>query len=387
MSFRRFIFWSHLAVGLATGLVIFVLALTGVALTYETQIRGWFGPSVGPTVEYAEMLPADDIMTIAAPVFSGQMATLDFYRDATEPVAVKAGRHEAQLIDPYSGALLTPEDAPVDGFFTVMEDLHKHLAAGYGSVGQDIVKAGNLAFLFILISGLYLWLPRRWKWPFLKQRMVFTKMPTAKARDFNWHHVLAFWTIIPLLAIVGSGAVLSYQWASELVFNAAGLEAPQGRGSGKGMWARNSGGGASNLPASQLVSYQTLLEDARQVEDGWRTISFVIPTSDTARTVDVVIDTGNGKQINAQQTVTYSRETGEIVSRKGPEEMANPTQTLRRYIRFLHSGEIYGIVGQTIAGLASLATLVLVWTGFALAWRRLISPLFRPHAKASPSSH
>ena len=124
------------------------------------------------------------------------------------------------------------------------------------------------------------------------------------------------------------------------------------------------------------------------MEDGWRTISFVIPTSDTARTVDVVIDTGNGKQISAQQTVTYSpRNRRDRQPQGGQKRWPTRPQTLRRYIRFLHSGEIYGIVGQTIAGLASLATLVLVWTGFALAWRRLISPLFRPHAKASPSSH
>ena len=32
--------------------------------------------------------------------------------------------------------------------------------------------------------------------------------------------------------------------------------------------------------------------------------------------------------------------------------------------------EVYGIVGQTIAGIASVAATVLVWTGLALTWRR-----------------
>ena len=39
-------------------------------------------------------------------------------------------------------------------------------------------------------------------------------------------------------------------------------------------------------------------------------------------------------------------------------------------MRFAHTGEVLGIPGQTIAGVVSAGGAVLVWTGFALAWRR-----------------
>jgi uncharacterized iron-regulated membrane protein len=55
----------------------------------------------------------------------------------------------------------------------------------------------------------------------------------------------------------------------------------------------------------------------------------------------------------------------------------SPGSRARSNIRFLHTGEVFGFPGQTIAGLASLAACLLVWTGLALAWRRLISPLLR----------
>nr|WP_321458068.1 PepSY-associated TM helix domain-containing protein [uncultured Cohaesibacter sp.] len=387
MSFRRIVFWAHLIVGVVTGLVIFALAFTGVMLTYEMQIKDAFSPSIAPTAEHAQVLSADEIMQIAKPAFPGETATLNFYKDDSKPVSVSAGRHEAKLIDQYRGEFIEGDVNPTEGFFGLMENIHKHLAAGYGSLGQDAVKISNLAFLFIIISGAYLWLPRKWKWPFLKQKIFFQKMPTAKARDFNWHHVFSFWVLIPLIAVVGSGVVLSYQWANELVFAAAGLEAPQGRGQGKGMWARGSGGGASELPVDQLVSYQSILDKAKGVESNWKTISIIVPDSDQAGSVDVLVDTGNGKQVSTQQTITYNRETGDVASVKGPDEMATPTQSLRRYIRFLHTGEVYGVIGQTLAGIASLACLFLVWTGFALAWRRLISPLFRPKAKPTVTAH
>jgi uncharacterized iron-regulated membrane protein len=44
---------------------------------------------------------------------------------------------------------------------------------------------------------------------------------------------------------------------------------------------------------------------------------------------------------------------------------------LRAWSRFLHTGEEFGIIGQTIAMLASFGALFLVWTGFSMAWRRL----------------
>jgi uncharacterized iron-regulated membrane protein len=40
-------------------------------------------------------------------------------------------------------------------------------------------------------------------------------------------------------------------------------------------------------------------------------------------------------------------------------------------MRFLHTGEALGAGGQLAAGLASLGAAVLVWTGLALALRRL----------------
>nr|WP_321444581.1 PepSY-associated TM helix domain-containing protein [uncultured Cohaesibacter sp.] len=379
--FRRGLFWTHLAVGVATAIVIFILALSGALLTYEAQIKSAFDPSVAPSVDHAEMLSADELVAVARPVFAGRTTTLDIYSDSSKPVAVKAGRHDFKLLNPYTGQFIAAEANPSAGFFKVTEDLHRNLAAGFKSIGADIVKAANLAFLFLVVSGIYLWLPKKWKWPFFKQRILFTKMPTSKARDFNWHHVFSFWMVIPLIAVIGSGVVLSYGWANKLVFQTAGLEVPMGRGKGRGMWAKSSGGPLSDKAETELVSYQAIYEKARQVRTDWNSLSIIIPSNPRAKNVDILIDRGNGKQVALQQQITYSRETGDVVKEQGPKELASPTQTLRRYIRFLHTGEIYGIVGQTLAGIASLASLFLVWTGLALAWRRLISPLFIKKAK------
>jgi uncharacterized iron-regulated membrane protein len=50
---------------------------------------------------------------------------------------------------------------------------------------------------------------------------------------------------------------------------------------------------------------------------------------------------------------------------------------IRQWVRPVHTGEALGVVGQTVAGLVSLATAVLFWTGVALTWRRFRNAVAR----------
>ena len=46
---------------------------------------------------------------------------------------------------------------------------------------------------------------------------------------------------------------------------------------------------------------------------------------------------------------------------------------VRTVLRFAHTGEVLGLPGQTIAGIASAGGTVLVYTGLALSLRRFIA--------------
>jgi uncharacterized iron-regulated membrane protein len=67
---------------------------------------------------------------------------------------------------------------------------------------------------------------------------------------------------------------------------------------------------------------------------------------------------------------------GDLLETRGAEAMS-PGNRLRGFLRFLHTGEVYGIPGQTVAGLASVAATVLVYTGLSLAIRRMARSLGR----------
>ena len=54
------------------------------------------------------------------------------------------------------------------------------------------------------------------------------------------------------------------------------------------------------------------------------------------------------------------------------------------WLRFAHTGEWYGLTGQTIAGIVTFGSLVLVWTGVALSLRRFTAWLTRRRSAPRP---
>jgi uncharacterized iron-regulated membrane protein len=123
------------------------------------------------------------------------------------------------------------------------------------------------------------------------------------------------------------------------------------------------------------LSYDALL--ARAAAHGeWRTLTLNIPPNAEAPTVRIGIDQGNGGQPHLRHTLTLDASTGAIET-WAPFSSQTTGQQARSWIRFLHTGEALGLIGQTIAGLVSLTSVLMVWTGLALAWRRLVQPLLR----------
>ena len=116
----------------------------------------------------------------------------------------------------------------------------------------------------------------------------------------------------------------------------------------------------------------------------WRTMTTRLATSDRAPVV-IAVDEGYGGQPQKRTTITFNRASAAI-EKTDLFENLSPGRRLRSWLRFAHTGEIYGLTGQTIAGLVSAGGAVLVYTGIALALRRLTSWIARRRAPSMPRS-
>ena len=382
--FRRVLFWLHLTTGVSVGVVVLVMSITGTLLAFQKQLTAWAdlrGLDGAPPVQAttagrppagtaAARLPIDTLLArvSASPAAKGATPTaITVRRGGDLPVEVAFGRERRLFANAYTGAVLGEGSRGMRAFFTVVTDWHRWLAmSGEGrDRGRALTGAANLGFLFIVLSGMYLWIPRTRA--ALRSVVAFRRGLSGKARDFNWHNVIGIWSALPLVLVVASGVVISYPWASALVYRAYGEQPPTTGGPPGGGGARGARPSIGGLDA--LVTTAARVGDERM--DGWRTLALTLPTADTGR-VNVTLDRGTGGEPQKRATLTLDRATGRELKWE-PFARLTPARRARSVLRFTHTGEVLGIVGQTIAGLASLGTAVLVCTGLALALRRFVS--------------
>jgi uncharacterized iron-regulated membrane protein len=91
------------------------------------------------------------------------------------------------------------------------------MSDGTRKATAPIYDAANVVFLFIVISGPFLWWPKKFTWKRVRPIIWFRGGISGKARDFNWHNAIGLWNSIPLMIIVAGGIVLSYGWANNLL--------------------------------------------------------------------------------------------------------------------------------------------------------------------------
>jgi uncharacterized iron-regulated membrane protein len=374
MSFRKIIFWCHLTVAATVGAIVVVMCATGALLTYQRQLTTWADTrdlAAGPPAAGVERLSIESLLRRieteqqAAPT----AVTLRAHPDA--PIEVSLGRDRRVFVNAYTGAVLGDGAARMRGFFRSVTAWHRSLGATgeRRALGRAITGVANIGFLFIIVSGFYLWWPRRWTTAGLRNAITFRRRLSGKARDFNWHNAIGVWSTVPLFVVVASGVVIAYPWASALVYRAAG-EAPPARGAAAVPTTAAQRASAQPAPRRAGAAYDgldMLLPRARARVPKWRTISVQLPR-EHAPTVTFALDAGTGGQPHKRAQLTLARD-GRVVKWE-PFDAQSTGRQWRSMLRFAHTGEVLGITGQTIAGLASLAVVVLAWTGLALAFRR-----------------
>ena len=376
--FHKIIFWTHLLAGVIAGLVIFIMSFTGVVLMYEPQISEyseWNARWVTPGPE-AKRLSLDELVgKVREANPEGRPAFITMKSDPAASVIVNLGRENTVFVNPYTGELLGGLSA-THNFLHEIVDWHRWLGMdGEGrAIGKAITGACNLAFFWLAVTGVYLWWPNSWKWRGLKTSLIFNRRLSGKARDWNWHNVIGFWSSSVLVVLTLTAAVMSYPWANDLLYTLTGSEPPpraQGPVGPPQRASRGAGRAQEKQIAKPMANLDALLASAERQVPGWTMLMMRFPPRPDGP-VTVSISEPGAPHNFARSQLTLNRATAEVVKWE-PYSENSTGRKLRSWFRGLHTGEAFGFFGQTIAGLASLGGCFLVWTGLAMAWRRFRS--------------
>jgi uncharacterized iron-regulated membrane protein len=371
-QFRKLLFWCHLCVGTLAGIIILLMSVTGVLLTYERQLTLWADTRsyhVAQPSDGASRLGVEELIAKVRETWPTLPASITVRSESKLPTSLSFAGGGTLYVDPYTGAVFGEGAQGVRSFFRSMTDWHRWLGAKgeNRTVARAITGACNLGFLFIVASGLYLWMPRNWTRRQVRNVAWFKRGLSGRGRDFNWHNVIGLWSFLPLFIMVLSGVVISYPWASNLVYRVVGEAPPVQQQRAASPQQQSGAADAHNVELN--AGLNRLFSRAEDQVEGWRSITMQMPQS-TQGAVSFTIDTGNGGEPHKRAQLALSRENGEVV-RWEPFSSYSTGRRLRSFLRFAHTGEVAGVLGQTIAGLASLGGVFLVWTGLSLALRRL----------------
>jgi len=362
---RKTFFWLHLAGGLTAGLLILLMAVTGFLLMYERQILEWQdGYKVRPSAHAADISLEKTVAAVSAAHPGPALTSITREVGANEPFVFGFGKERTLYVHPHTGEVLGEGAPRLRGFFEFVTGLHRWLALqnDQRELGKTITGVACLFFLFLVLSGLLLWWPRHWSWISLKRIILFQPRMHGPARDWNWHNVIGFWCCIPLFIITTTGLVIAFPWANDLLYRLSGTEPPPPRAAGGG---KGTGGPPS---AVSFTGLDKAWEIARDKVPGWQSINLRLPASAAAPATFTISESHRGRpDLKSQLMVKLG--TGEVTAWE-TFSTYNRGKQWRFWVRWLHTGEAGGFFGQTLAGVAATGAVFLVWTGFALSWRR-----------------
>ncbi|WP_207496742.1 PepSY-associated TM helix domain-containing protein [Aridibaculum aurantiacum] len=223
---RKIIIQIHLWLGLASGLVVLFLGITGCILSFQREIENATQPYRFVEERNAEMLAPSVLKGIGKAQLPGKHLHAVLYDGKTHAAQVIFFQFEPEsyyhvvYVNPYDGQVLKVKDMDKD-FFRVVTMGHYYLWLPE-HIGQPIVASATLVFVILMITGLILWWPRNKA--ARKQRFTIKWGATWKRRNYDLHNVLGFYMTWIAIILACTGLVMGFQWFAKSVHGIAGGE-------------------------------------------------------------------------------------------------------------------------------------------------------------------
>ncbi|PWT99170.1 MAG: hypothetical protein C5B51_27710 [Terriglobia bacterium] len=190
---RRALFQIHLWTGLAVGLYIVAISLSGSALVFRDRIFKALGDKPTIVAVTGRRLTQQELRAAAEKAYP-QYTVSNIFRARRPEHAVmiwleRKGKYKQRLFDPYTGKDTGPSEPPILTALTWLADLHFNLLAGE----QGRMVNGYLALLWTLmcLTGAVLWWPGIENW-----RRSLAPRTRGNWKRLNWelHSTVGFWT-------------------------------------------------------------------------------------------------------------------------------------------------------------------------------------------------
>jgi uncharacterized iron-regulated membrane protein len=211
----------HLWLGLATGLVIFIIALTGAINCFAPELQN-LQPYRHVEEEKKFFLPPSQIKEIAERRLPGKFLQRIYYDARNKAVMTLFSKKDeynySVFINPYNGEVLKVRNNDRD-FLSVILQIHRTLKIPYG---HEIIRWSVVIFLLMLITGIILWWPKKRR----RAKQGFTIMWRASPKRLNYdlHKVFGFYACWIAIFMALTGLMFAFESFANFTYSLTGIK-------------------------------------------------------------------------------------------------------------------------------------------------------------------
>ena len=385
----------HLWLSVPTGIIITLVCFSGAMLVFEKEITEAVKPELYFVKEAkGEPIPMQELMEKVEETLpdSVSISGVTVFADSTRTyqVSLSKPRRASIYVNQYTGEVTgRSERLP---FFNTMFHLHRWLLGSSSGVGKLLTGICTLVLVFILITGILMWLTNRNK-P-LKASLA---IHVTKGWGRFWHdlHVAGgIYTTIFLLAMALTGLTWSFSWYRTGFYACFGVESSEkggahgeggnshgeGRGShGEGRYShgdgRNNhegkrGEGRGFHRRSPYRHWENVLNEVALKNPGYQQITLKPEVAE-------VVSEGR-MSMRAADKYSYDRRSGEITDVQLYSAGKKDTK-VRSGVYMVHTGSWGGIITRILNFLAAFIGATLPLTGYWLWFRRKRAAIAHHH--------
>ncbi|WP_241462333.1 PepSY-associated TM helix domain-containing protein [Sphingobacterium deserti] len=216
----------HKWLGITSGIVVFIISLTGAVYVFHDELKLQLYPEKYflTSSSAADPKPLTELVQIAQAALQPdeKITRVDLYPQRDRSWVFRASEtnerafghwayftyYKRVFLDPYAGEVIAIENSKNE-FFQLCLQLHMNLLLGK-TYGHPLVAYATLIFVILLVSGIVLWWPKKWKGKALKKSLQLDFKVKWKRLNYDLHNVIGFYSFGIALILAVTGLVFSF---------------------------------------------------------------------------------------------------------------------------------------------------------------------------------
>jgi uncharacterized iron-regulated membrane protein len=365
MTLRKVILKTHMVLGLAAGIFLAILGLTGSIMAFEGDLDHWLHPERWYVTPRGRPLPEHDLLSVVRNRFPrAPVIAVLFPRAANLAQMLQLTDGTSVYLNPYDGTVLGETVGPSnsDRFIGYVHQFHLRLvpyprsAPKLAEIGKVAVSVAGLLLCLLVPTGWTLW----WR----------SKRTTIRFRMSNWkehwslifhdaHHAVGIYASLFLLIASITGVLIGFDFGEKFFYSATHSSAPP----------RQQAWQSVPVPGANPMTSDQVLDIARRTMPGATVAMMVVPLRTTgAYTMLMRVPEETSEAVHS--TIAIDQYSGKVLNvRNYMTESAG--YRLIRFNRSIHTGDIFGLPSHILVSLSSLALVAMAISGLVIWWKKL----------------